>query len=319
MNVYQATKPMFARHETFHPRYSWFRKAFLFTEKDPKIFLRKDATVQIGVGKNMVRSIRFWGLAAKLIIEHKSSPNRRRNELATTDIGSAIFGKCGWDCYMEDVGTLWLLHWLLLSPICRLPVWWLAFNELGALEFSDQELIEEVTAHLEANSNWANPNTSSVRKDVTTLLRTYSSLDELKQAKIEDYLDCPFRELNLIRYSRQSKKFRFVQGIKPSLPSEILMYSVLDFIAHSNTGGNTIDINRLANEPGSPGRIYKLSESELVDSLVHQIEGTNLLQLHSTTGAIQFAWQDNPVDIANRVLNDYYTSHCQKTDIGIRT
>ena len=80
MRLVQAAAPVFARHETFHPRYGWFRKAYSCTTADPTIFSRDDAPVRIGVGKNMVRSIRFWGLAAKLIEGKHSnilSPNFR--------------------------------------------------------------------------------------------------------------------------------------------------------------------------------------------------------------------------------------------------
>ena len=73
MRLVEAAKPTFARHETFHPRYGWFRKAYAVTDDDPQIFSREDAPVSIGVGKNMVRAIRFWGLAAKLIVEDRSA------------------------------------------------------------------------------------------------------------------------------------------------------------------------------------------------------------------------------------------------------
>ena len=32
MRLVEAAKPTFARHETFHPRYCWFRKAYSVTE-----------------------------------------------------------------------------------------------------------------------------------------------------------------------------------------------------------------------------------------------------------------------------------------------
>ena len=38
-----SAKPTFARHETFHPRYGWFRKAYAVTKQDPQIFTREDA------------------------------------------------------------------------------------------------------------------------------------------------------------------------------------------------------------------------------------------------------------------------------------
>ncbi len=116
----------FARHETFHPRYGWFRKTYAHVADDGGIFSREDAPVQIGVGKNMVRSIRFWGLAAKLITEDPQHSGRRETSYVPTRRGHGMFGEGRWDPYMEDPGTLWLLHWLRLAPKSQLPVWWLA-------------------------------------------------------------------------------------------------------------------------------------------------------------------------------------------------
>ena len=48
----------FARHETFHPRYGWFRKGLAAAAHRPAVFAREDAPVELGVGKNMVRAIR---------------------------------------------------------------------------------------------------------------------------------------------------------------------------------------------------------------------------------------------------------------------
>ena len=135
---------MFARHETFHPRYGWFRKAYRFAAADPHVFSREDAPVRIGVGKNMVRAIRFWGLAAKLIEEKERTSKSRASEWIPTALGDALFGESGWDRYMEDPGTLWLLHWLLLAPPSLLPVWWIAFNDFPAVEFDDDDLVEAV-------------------------------------------------------------------------------------------------------------------------------------------------------------------------------
>ena len=82
MRLVEAAKPTFARHETFHPRYGWFRKAYAVTKRDPQIFTHVDAPVLIGVGKNMVRSIRFWGLAAKLIGEDRQAQGLVPTEIA---------------------------------------------------------------------------------------------------------------------------------------------------------------------------------------------------------------------------------------------
>ena len=43
MRLTEASERVFARHETFHPRYGWFRKAYAFVGEDPKIFVSPDA------------------------------------------------------------------------------------------------------------------------------------------------------------------------------------------------------------------------------------------------------------------------------------
>lgn len=308
MRIDEAANPVFGRHETFHPRYGWFRKAFTCTDLDPNIFNDEDATVKIGVGKNMVRSIRFWGLAAKLIVENKIVPNSRRNSLTTTDFGKSLFGDSGWDQYLELPGTLWLIHWLLLSPRSRLPVWWIAFNEFNAVEFTDNQLELVVAKRLDENTDWKCPSFSTIKKDVSTLLRSYAPAHRTKSSGLEEMLDCPLRELRLIDFSKHSKKYRFAYDEKPTLPAEILIFSILDFVANSSNQAGTADIGRFASEPGAPGKVFKLTEYQIIEKLEKIIHQLPSLSLTSTAGATQITWLKPPRTIANQILDRYYRS-----------
>lgn len=93
------SQPVFARHETFHPRFGWLTKGFDHAAADPKVFGRDDAPVRLGVGKNMVRSIRYWCHAFKLLAADQP-----------TEFGKQLLGEQGWDTYLEDPASLWLLH-----------------------------------------------------------------------------------------------------------------------------------------------------------------------------------------------------------------
>ena len=306
MRLLDATKPMFARHETFHPRYGWFRKAYRFAAEDPHIFSREDAPVRIGVGKNMVRAIRFWGCAAKLIEGKVRTSNRRASELIPTLMGDALFGESGWDRYMEDPGTLWLLHWLLLAPPSLLPVWWIAFNDFPAVEFDDDDLVGAVTAQIEAIAEWNAPHPSSLKKDVGAMLRTYAPTERTGRSSIVDLLDCPLRELNLIGRSVGTNRYRFALGTKPTLPAAILGYAALDFSARTSTGGNTVTLSRLTHEPGAPGKVFKLTEGEFLAAIEPLAQETDSLALTTSTGAVQLSWFGNPSEIATRILDRYY-------------
>ena len=50
-------KPSFSGHETFPFRYTWLKKGVDAVRDDPSVFTSDRATITLGVGKNMVRSI----------------------------------------------------------------------------------------------------------------------------------------------------------------------------------------------------------------------------------------------------------------------
>jgi hypothetical protein len=105
----------FAGHETFPFRYTWLRRAADFVRCEPEAFGREDAMVRLGVGKNMVRSMRHWALASGVLEEDKSVVNNRGRFLKVTDFGERLLGPEGWDPFLEDTASMWLLHACLSS------------------------------------------------------------------------------------------------------------------------------------------------------------------------------------------------------------
>ena len=104
-----AVLPVFARHETFHPRYGWLKKGMDLAAEDSGAFSSNDALVRLGVGKNMVNAIRYWCQAFK-VIEPVDGSGRSR-EYKPSDPGRGLLDDdSGLDPYLEDTGSLWLLH-----------------------------------------------------------------------------------------------------------------------------------------------------------------------------------------------------------------
>src|SRR5215207_327186 len=94
----KTTMPVsFSGHETFPFRYGWLKKGVDAVAKAPAFFSDERAMIDLGVGKNMVNSIRHWCLAAQLIQDEKSSTNR--SQFIPTEIGAAIFLDGGFDPY----------------------------------------------------------------------------------------------------------------------------------------------------------------------------------------------------------------------------
>ena len=67
----------FSGHETFPFRYPWLKKGFDAVRGNGEVFQREDAITTLGVGKNMVRAIRHWCLAAGVIEENRDEPAPR--------------------------------------------------------------------------------------------------------------------------------------------------------------------------------------------------------------------------------------------------
>jgi hypothetical protein len=306
----EACANSFARHETFHPRWGWIRKAFVAAE-NPRVFNADDATLQLGVGKNMVRAIRFWGHAFRALVNLRDDDRPRLGLSVRSQIGTAIFDeKHGWDPFTEDPGTLWLLHWLLLAPSeCTLPVWWTAFNEFGAVEFTLQDLTDFVTDQIRSVAAWGpGPHPSSIEKDISCLLRTYSpSSGTGRRPPFDDLVDCPMRELGLIRsVDPAERRYRFVVGSKSTLPPEIVLYACADFLARTESGANTVSASRLATEAGAPGRTFKLSEADLVSLLEEAVDGVESASLARPAGAVQLVLTQPAAEVATVVVQGYY-------------
>ena len=64
-----AIQHSFSGHETFPFRFPWLKKGFDAVRADAGVFSRDDAITTLGVGKNMVRSIRHWCLTAGILQE----------------------------------------------------------------------------------------------------------------------------------------------------------------------------------------------------------------------------------------------------------
>jgi hypothetical protein len=303
----EACRPTFARHETFHPRWGWIKKAYDAADESPRVFNAEDATLRLGVGKNMVRSIRFWGHASK-ILTRAENPDRPRLPLSSPSrIGASLFGQDGWDPYTEEPGTLWLLHWLLLAPISEIPVWWIAFCEFSAVEFTEEQLTDFVTDQVRALSSWPQPHPSSVAKDISCMLRTYAPGVGHDNQAFDDIVDCPLRELGLLRCLDATERvYRFAVGPKSTLPPQIMLYASLDFLARTDAKANTVTASRLASEAGAPGRAFKISESDLVDLLEDAASTTEFVNLARPGGVTQLAFGGHPAEVATEVLRSFY-------------
>ena len=305
----ESYKPQFSGHETFPLRYGWLKKAFDAVNHygSKSVFANDDAIARFGVGKNMVTSMRHWAQACGIISEGEG------DDITPTPIGHMVFGKNGVDPYMEYPSTLWLIHWFLTSRPNKTTCYW-AFNHFHSSTF-ERELLVQGLIELSKDQQWSRAAAATIKRDVECFVRLYASKNTVNKGSHEDSLESPLAELGLIRPIGRLDGFRFVRGNKPSLSNDILLYALLDFWARQDLdqgdGPETISFERIAHDPGSPGRVFLLSEDDLY-SRVQSIEdvSTGAIQWSETAGLKQLIRRKEikPETIL-QIVRDGYEAH----------
>ncbi len=295
----------FSRHETFHPRFGWIKKGFDRTSQDGKVFLEDDATTRLGVGKNMVRSIRYWCTAFKVLEEIQERGSAK--ELRPTIFGNKLLADGGWDPYLEDPGSLWLLHWYLLKPSCVATTWYFTFASFQRVEFSFESLFLALKDYVHSEFPKSSIADSSLQKDISCLTHMYVPLKGRGNA-IEEMLDSPFATIGLLQLESDGKHFSFHTGYKSTLPSEIIVAACLEFADSVGKGERTISISRLLYEEGSPGILFKLTESILCSAIEHVAQRDLRVSLSDSSVLIQMAFTTYPAILAESILDHYYSN-----------
>lgn len=270
----------FSGHETFPFRYPWLKKGFDAVNAEGDAFLQPDAIAKLGVGKNMVRSIRHWCLAAGLVQEATGEDAKRTGNLEPTAFGRKIFANDdGLDPYLEDPATLWLIHWEIASNQSRSSTWYWTFSHFNEPEFSLEALSTAVFRWTQTLPG-KKVAPSSVHRDVECFVLTYAGSRQARGTLVEDSLDCPLVELSLIKASPDHRTFRFRRGPQEDLPDGILLYAIRRYWQAYNPHAETLSVADLSRQPGSPGRLFKIDESSLISRL-EQVETL-------TEGALSF-------------------------------
>ncbi len=252
----------FAGHESFPLRYGWLKKCVDAVSGDPDFFTRDEAMVALGVGKNMVRAVRHWGLVARVIDE---VPGTRGRSLTVSPLGRLLFAADGIDPYLEDPRTLWLLHWQLCTHPERATTWRWLFGVWGRDSFTREELRAAMVAL--AAGGRATPGT--VGRDVDVCLRTYLPSRATRANPLEDTLDSPLVELHLLREDPVDDRVERVRGAKPALDDVVLAYAVLDHWARVAAHSESLHVDTLVHGESGPGRVFGFDERSLGERLEH--------------------------------------------------
>lgn len=298
----------FGRHETFHIRTGWLKKGYdaINTKDSSLFFYQTNASDILGVGKNMVLSIKYWCTALNIIELFKE---KNQYHYFTTDFSKFLFK---YDEYLEDPASNWLLHYNLISSFENAPTWFYAFYKLSLKDFNKNSFTMSFKLFLKKYSGLKETSDKTLDSDFLALIRTYCERLGTSNKTKEDVLDSPFANLELIAPENDNLNFRFKVGPKNNLPSEVIAYSIYQFIKKNKNiyNGSSIQINidKLMWEPYSPGMAFKLD----TETLIHYIEDICNKKLlghadYSTTAGIKQILITNFEDISiENILQPYF-------------
>lgn len=283
-------KYTFSGHDSFQCRQLWLKKGYDYV-KEGKNFNDEDAVVQLGVGKNMVSSIRFW-LKAFNIIDNKDIP---------TEFGKLLFdNKNGYDPFLEDEASLWLLHYQLVKNGFA-SIYSIIFNEFRKekLFFNKETFVNYVKRIGESNPD-LNFNENTISKDFIVFANLYKSDPESKD--VEDSFSGILSEIELLKTTGKGKSEQFFieNSERDNLPEAIVLYSILD----NPNYGNSISLNSLEFDLNSPGSIFALNRSGLMNKISDIVDDIKDITFTDQAGIkeIQFKKKAD----AYTILDKYY-------------
>jgi hypothetical protein len=266
----------FKAHESFFIRKGWLYKGMKNVDRKPNVFVDKSENPMdvLGIGANMVKSLRYWLQAVGLTEEPASGV---RNQ-SFTPIGQIIWDS---DKYVEELGTLWLLHYKLATNQEKATAWYYFFNEFGMNEFKKEDFILNISNYIKM-FNGVEIADSSVEGDFDCIINTYVSRLKSNPAKVhpENNIDCPFGELELVDIvNKKDKVFKKSPPKKDTLHPLIILAVILDQVADNRE----IKITSLLNDKCNIGKVFNLDIIMLTNYL-DKLQQLGYLKVIRTAG-----------------------------------
>lgn len=288
------SRGQFAGHETFPLRLLWLKKVFdaVCDADGARTFQEQSAIARFGVGRNMVASMRYWALATGFFAE-------RERVIAPTPLGRTVLADDGLDPYLERAATVWLAHWHVAATPDMTTTAYYAFNLLNAIEFDPAILLEKIMALVEENGWRATRGT--LKRDIEVFLRSYVRRGD---ALNEDAAEPLLAELSIIREARLGGWYEFVRGPKPSLHDAVFAYALGDYWERSG-GATTLTAEQICYGSGSPGRVFKLDEDNVITRLMRLDDLTDGSWLWVDTAGLRQIQRASSFDPLDRLALAY--------------
>jgi len=280
----------FSGHESFPCKTLWLKKGYDFVVQG-RDFNRPEAVIYLGVGKNMVASIRYW-----LRVFGLSEGDQ------PTWLGNYLFDDAnGKDKYIEDLATLWLLHFhLVFNQFATLYHTVFCGYQKGHTQFDRDQIATYVKLEMIEADKQSAYNENTVRKDIAVLVQNYALP---RKAQSNEDFSSMLIDLDLIRQTAEGKGYYFNIDGKRKVEKEIFLYALL--MLKEREDDNTLSYDIIQNEIGLAFCMQDIETIEMLKLLSK--EYSQFLSYNDNAG-IRIVQFTNDID-KKQVLNDYYNAH----------
>ena len=286
-------------HEKFAFREGWLTKGIdllvngendLFSEEssmlDGSAFNDSiNATDKLGVGANMVKSIRYWMIACGLL-------EKSGNKFVLTETAKIIYLN---DKYFEDTFTWWIIHSNLAKSEYDAAVWNLFFNKITAEVYTKDEIVNELKKELDPLMG-GTCNVKSLKDSVDVLLKMYAKQNSRNEDP-EDKNICPLVYLGLIK--KDKNEYVSQQPDLRLISSDLILYELSSMFKHEND----ISIDRIYSGKCGVKNIYHINKMVL-NQILDELETKGFIRITRTAG-LDVVYADNMPEPSEIIKNHY--------------
>ena len=284
-------------HESFTPRIGWISKGLKEVNDNPTLFSQSNfyGADDLGVGVNMAKSIRYWLTAMGLATVER--------EAHLTELGKIIYDN---DSYIEELFTLWILHYNLVNNRREASSWYVFFKygmDAALIREEWKKLLYAQTIK-EFDDPEINAKTSGDDSDAILQMYTRSWVNDdpiygNAEYDPEDKSICPFVSLGLI--TKNEKKHEITQPETEDFPELAMMYALVKVLSGINK--ESISIDELYQGEGGIKQGFSLSRIQTED-ILNKLVQRRYIRFDRTAG-LDTIYLNKKISIAE-VMNEYY-------------
>ena len=280
----------FGGHQSFHLRDQWLSKGLNYVASVPDHFTNTEKAMEdLGVGKNMVESIKYWLRATKLMKVEGA-------KLSLSHLAQKIQAQ---DPYFELDGTLFLIHYLLGTNKQEGIAWYWFFNHFSVREFDMESLKNQFSAYIQIHTNKTIKD-KTLEKDLHCLLRMYQTVDWTGRNNPETDTPSPWTKYGWI----EKRGSNFVRNTLNIADMNAHIFAFIFYIFWKESLGHpeSVQIEELTHGDLSPGRLFCFSLEEMSD----------LMDISSKAGYLDYSRTGGYFIIyphesrLKKALNNYY-------------